>query len=112
VHNYCSTLWGKKSQPQRSAGARLVVVDALDDEAQRFYEHFHFAPVKNRERPLHSDADGLRLTAGEHEAAGLRARRWHPRKVGHFLARTQFIVDLHKGLLVTQVQRLGQLRGA
>jgi GNAT superfamily N-acetyltransferase len=33
-------------------GGRLIVVDALDDEAQRFYEHFDFAPVKNREHRL------------------------------------------------------------
>jgi ribosomal protein S18 acetylase RimI-like enzyme len=33
-------------------GERLIVVDALDDEAQRFYEHFDFVSVKNRERRL------------------------------------------------------------
>lgn len=33
-------------------GGRLIVVDALDDEACRFYEHFDFVPVKNRERRL------------------------------------------------------------
>jgi predicted GNAT family N-acyltransferase len=33
-------------------GGRLIVVDAIDDEAQSFYEHYHFVPVKNRERRL------------------------------------------------------------
>ena len=29
-------------------GGRLVVVDAMDDEAFEFYEHFDVIPVKNR----------------------------------------------------------------
>lgn len=29
-------------------GGRLIVVDAIDDEAYAFYEHFDFMPVKNR----------------------------------------------------------------
>jgi len=33
-------------------GGRLVVVDAIDDEAQAFYRHYHFQPVKNREHRL------------------------------------------------------------
>ncbi len=33
-------------------GGRLIVVDALDDDAQRFYEKYDFVPVKNRERRL------------------------------------------------------------
>jgi GNAT superfamily N-acetyltransferase len=33
-------------------GGRLIVVDALDDEARRFYEHFDFVAVKNREHRL------------------------------------------------------------
>jgi len=43
---------GKVVAASEIGGGRLVVVDALDDEAQRFYEHFHFAPVQNRERRL------------------------------------------------------------
>src|ERR1700758_4406982 len=33
-------------------GGRLIVVDAIHDEAQSFYEHYHFVPVRNRERRL------------------------------------------------------------
>lgn len=33
-------------------GGRLVVVDAIDDEAKSFYEHYHFIPVRNREGRL------------------------------------------------------------
>ena len=33
-------------------GDRLVVVDAIDDETQSFYEHYHFVPVMKRERRL------------------------------------------------------------
>lgn len=33
-------------------GGRVIVVDALDDEAREFYEHFDFVPVRNRERRL------------------------------------------------------------
>jgi len=33
-------------------GGRLIVVDAVDDDARRFYEHFHFTPVGMRERRL------------------------------------------------------------
>jgi len=29
-------------------GGRLIVVDAIDDEAYEFYEHFDFIPVNNR----------------------------------------------------------------
>ena len=29
-------------------GGRLIVVDAIDDAADEFYEHFDFIPVKNR----------------------------------------------------------------
>ena len=29
-------------------GGRLIVVDAIDDAAYEFYEHFDFIPVKNR----------------------------------------------------------------
>jgi hypothetical protein len=28
-----------------AAGGRLIVVDAIDDEAVRFYEHFEFTPT-------------------------------------------------------------------
>jgi hypothetical protein len=30
-----------------SGGGRIVVVDAIDDAAQRFYEHFNFNPIQN-----------------------------------------------------------------
>lgn len=30
------------------SGGRLIVVDAIDDAAQQFYEHFGFIPVNNR----------------------------------------------------------------
>lgn len=33
-------------------GGRLIVVDAIDDEAQAFYQHYHFIPVRLRERRL------------------------------------------------------------
>lgn len=33
-------------------GGRLIVVDAIDEEAQSFYEHYHFVPVRNRELRL------------------------------------------------------------
>ena len=34
------------------SGGRVIVVDALDDDAQNFYAKYHFVPVKNRERRL------------------------------------------------------------
>jgi GNAT superfamily N-acetyltransferase len=43
---------GKAVAASEIGGVRLIVVDALDVEAQRFYEHFDFVPVKNRERRL------------------------------------------------------------
>jgi hypothetical protein len=43
---------GKVVATSEIGGGRLIVVDALDDEAPRFYEHFHFTPVRNRERRL------------------------------------------------------------
>ena len=33
-------------------GGRLIVVDAINEEAQRFYERFDFTPVAKRERRL------------------------------------------------------------
>ncbi|HEU0191235.1 MAG TPA: GNAT family N-acetyltransferase [Mycobacterium sp.] len=36
----------------RIGGGRLIVVDAIDDDAQSFYEHYHFVPVRNREHRL------------------------------------------------------------
>ncbi|UGT93781.1 GNAT family N-acetyltransferase [Mycobacterium ostraviense] len=41
---------GKAVAASEIGGARLIVVDAIDREAQSFYEHYHFAPVRNRER--------------------------------------------------------------
>lgn len=36
----------------RSAGGRVVVVDAIDENARRFYEHHHFVPIPSDERRL------------------------------------------------------------
>ncbi len=33
-------------------GGRLIVVDAVDDEAKRFYQRYGFTPVRDRERRL------------------------------------------------------------
>lgn len=43
---------GKAVAASEIGGGRLIVVDAIDDEAQAFYEHYHFVPVRNRERRL------------------------------------------------------------
>lgn len=43
---------GKAVGASKIGGGRLVMVDAIDDEAQAFYEHYHFVPVKNRKRRL------------------------------------------------------------
>ncbi len=43
---------GKAVAASEIGGGRIIVVDAIDDEAQSFYEHFHFIPVRNRERRL------------------------------------------------------------
>lgn len=43
---------GKAVAASEIGGGRLIVVDALDDEAQAFYQHYHFVPVKGRERRL------------------------------------------------------------
>ena len=43
---------GKAVAASEIGGGRLIVVDAIDDEAQSFYEHYHFVPVRNRERRL------------------------------------------------------------
>lgn len=42
---------GKAVAASEIGGGRLIVVDAID-EAQSFYEHYHFVPVRNRERRL------------------------------------------------------------
>jgi GNAT superfamily N-acetyltransferase len=49
-------------------GGRLIVVDAIDDDAQSFYEHYHFVPVRNRER---------RLVMKVSTAAKALGERWH-----------------------------------
>ena len=36
---------GIGSPASEIGGGRLIVVDAIDDEAQSFYEHYHFVPV-------------------------------------------------------------------
>ena len=38
----------KVTRAAEIGGGRLIVVDAIDDEAFEFYEHFDFIPVKNR----------------------------------------------------------------
>jgi hypothetical protein len=43
---------GKPVAASEIGGGRLIVVDAIDDEAQSLYEHYHFVPVRNRERRL------------------------------------------------------------
>ncbi len=43
---------GKAVAASEIGGGRLIVVDALDDEAQSFYQHYHFVPIKSRERRL------------------------------------------------------------
>ncbi|BBY57793.1 GNAT family N-acetyltransferase [Mycolicibacterium sarraceniae] len=43
---------GKAVAASEIGGGRLIVVDAIDDEAQSFYEHYHFTSVGNRERRL------------------------------------------------------------
>jgi predicted GNAT family N-acyltransferase len=43
---------GKAVAASEIGAGRLIVVDAIDDEAQSFYEHYHFVPVKNRQRRL------------------------------------------------------------
>jgi len=36
----------------RRVGGRIVVVDAIDDAARRFYEHHHFVPLPDHPRRL------------------------------------------------------------
>lgn len=36
----------------RVAGGRIIVVDAIDDNVRRFYEHHDFAPVPGNDRRL------------------------------------------------------------
>jgi hypothetical protein len=43
---------GKAVAASEIGGGRHIVADAVDDEAQSFYEHYHFVPVRNRERRL------------------------------------------------------------
>lgn len=43
---------GKAVAASEIGGGRLIVVDAIDAEAQEFYVHFGFIPVKNREGRL------------------------------------------------------------
>lgn len=43
---------GKAVAASEIGGGRLIVVNAIDDEAQSFYEHYHFVRVRNRERRL------------------------------------------------------------
>ena len=59
---------GKAVAASEIGGGRLIVVDALDDEAQSFYEHYHFVPVRYRER---------RLVMKVSTAAKALGERWH-----------------------------------
>ena len=47
-----STHWAKLLPHRKSGGGRLIVVDAIGDEARSFYENYHFVCVRNRERHL------------------------------------------------------------
>lgn len=64
---------GKAVAASEIGGGRLVVVDAIDDEAQSFYEHYHFVPVRNRE---------CRLVVKVSTAAKALGERWHDRTGG------------------------------
>ncbi|MFY2861881.1 MULTISPECIES: GNAT family N-acetyltransferase [unclassified Mycobacterium] len=59
---------GKAVAASEIGGGRLVVVDAIDDQAQSFYEHYHFVPVRHRER---------RLVMKVSTAAKALGERWH-----------------------------------
>lgn len=59
---------GKAVAASEIGGGRLIVVDAIDDEAQAFYQHYHFVPVGNRER---------RLVMKVSTAAKALGERWH-----------------------------------
>ncbi|MGH3968049.1 MAG: GNAT family N-acetyltransferase, partial [Mycobacterium sp.] len=59
---------GKAVAASEIGGGRLVVVDAIDDDAQSFYEHYHFVPVRHRER---------RLVMKVSTAAKALGERWH-----------------------------------
>ncbi len=43
---------GKAVAASEIGGGRLIVVDAIDDEAKAFYEHYQLVPVRKRERRL------------------------------------------------------------
>lgn len=43
---------GTVLEAARTAGGRIVVVDAIDDEARSFYEHHDFQPLPNNPRRL------------------------------------------------------------
>jgi predicted GNAT family N-acyltransferase len=58
---------GKAVAASEIGGGRLIVVDAMDDGAQSFYEHYHFVPVRNRERRL-----GMKVST----AAKALGERW------------------------------------
>jgi predicted GNAT family N-acyltransferase len=59
---------GKAVAASEIGGGRLIVVDAIDEEAQSFYEHYHFVPVRLRER---------RLVMKVSTAAKALGERWH-----------------------------------
>jgi GNAT superfamily N-acetyltransferase len=43
---------GKAIAASEIGGGRIIVVNAIDDEAPSFYKHYHFVPVRNREHRL------------------------------------------------------------
>ncbi len=59
---------GKAVAASEIGGGRLIVVDAIDEEAQSCYEHYHFVPVRNRQR---------RLVMKVSTAAKALGQRWH-----------------------------------
>ena len=59
---------GKAVAASEIGGGRLIVVDAIDDQAQAFYERYHFVPVRNRAR---------RLVMKVSTAAKALGARWH-----------------------------------
>lgn len=47
-----------------AAAARLVVVDAIDDDAVAFYEHFGFIPAPEHPRRLYRRTNDIRASLG------------------------------------------------
>lgn len=60
---------GKAVAASEIGGGRLIVVDAIDDEAQSFYEHYHFVPVRNRDRRLIMKVSTAAKALGQHHGS-------------------------------------------